>query len=176
MAQETDDDRLGLAPPPEELREGMKRTRQSLAKKLRILKERLLEASDSSTKTERRNMPAKKAGGKSTTSRKQSARKSAANRSTTSMTKNKRSSSGKKSSTTSRAKGRKGAGGKKASKRTSTGVTRKVKKMMGEVLTAAAAGAVKGAVKGAIEPVRKAAGITEERPEGEERREEKNRW
>jgi hypothetical protein len=176
MAQETDDDRLGLAPSPEGLREGMKQTRQSLAEKLRILKERLVEASDSSTKTERRNMPAKKAGGKSTTSRKQSARKSAADRTTTSTTKNKRSSSGKKSSTTSGAKGRKGASGKKASKRTPTGVTRKVKKVMGEVLTAAAAGALKGALKGAIAPVKKAAGIPEERPEGEERREEKNRW
>jgi hypothetical protein len=174
MAQERDEDRIGAAPSPEELRDEMKRTRRILSRKLGILKERLLGASSSSTEPERRNMPAKKASGKSTKSRKQSAQKSATNRSTTSTTKSKRSASGSKRSTTSAAKGRKGAEGKKSSKRASSVVARKAKKVIGNVLTAAAAGAVKGAVKEIIPPVEKAAGITEERLEEQEQREETN--
>jgi hypothetical protein len=175
MAQETDEDRRGAAPSPEELRDEMERTRRILSRKLGILKERLLGAPKSSTEPERRNMPAKKASDKSTNSRKRPARKSATNRSTTSTTKRKRSASGNKRSTTSAAKGRKGAGGKKSSKGTSRVVAGKVKKVIGNVLTAAAAGAVEGAVKEVIPPVEKVAGITEEGGEEQERREKTNR-
>ena len=136
MAQGTDEDGRGAAPSPEELRGEMKRTRRILSRKLSILKQRMLWASNSSTESERIDMPAN-------------------------TTKSKRS----KRSTTR----------KKSAKGTSSVVTEKVKKVIGTVLTAAAAGAVKGAVKEVIPPVEKAAGITEERMEEQERRKRTNR-
>ena len=153
MAQGTGDDRLDAAPSPEELKGRMKETRRALTEKLDALKERVLGIPSSATGRGGKNVPAKKASGRSKAStakagKKGSARKAAA-----------------KKSAASGAKGKKGAGSKKTAKRTSLKVGKKVKKVVGDVLTAAAAGAVKGAVTAAIPPVKEAAGVTEETPQ-----------